>query len=77
MELRGGFSMSEADGDAVGRPPDEDAVRLSLAFYCILEPDKRRRVLALAERLAKESKRVDGIPHFSDLDSSAENKSPH
>lgn len=69
--------MSKADGDAVGRPPDEDAIRLTLAFYCILEPDKRRSVLALAERLAKESKRVDGVTHFTDLDSNAETKSPH
>jgi hypothetical protein len=69
--------MSKADGDAVGRPPDEDAVRLTLAFYCILEPDKRRRVLALAERLAKESQRVDGVTHFTDLDSNTGSKSPH
>lgn len=66
--------MSQADGDAVGRPTDEDAVRLSLAFYCILEPDKRRSVLALAERLAKESRRVDGVTHFTDIDSNTEIK---
>lgn len=66
--------MSKADGDAVGRPPDEDAIRLTLAFYCILEPDKRHSVLALAERLAKESKRIDGVTHFTDLDANTEQK---
>ncbi|MET0675036.1 MAG: hypothetical protein ABW175_04495 [Bradyrhizobium sp.] len=71
--------MSKADVDAVGRPSDEDAVRLTLAFYCILEPDKRRSVMALAEQLAKESQRVDGVTHFTDLDPKSEikGKSPH
>jgi hypothetical protein len=69
--------MSKVGDDGVGRPPDEDAVRLTLAFYCILEPDKRRSVLALAERLAKKSQRVDGVTHFTDLDPNTEIKSPH
>lgn len=71
--------MSKADIDVVGRPSDEDAVKLTLAFYCILEPDKRRSVLALAEQLARESQRVDGITHFTDLDSGTwiEAKPPH
>jgi hypothetical protein len=31
---------------------DEEALRLTLAFYCIMEPEKRAIVLALAERYA-------------------------
>lgn len=71
--------MSKADIDVVGRPSDEDAVQLTLAFYCILEPEKRRSVLALAEQFARESQRVDGITHFTDLDSGTgiAAKSPH
>lgn len=32
---------------------DEDALRLVLAFYCIMEPDKRDEVMALAQRYAR------------------------
>jgi quinol monooxygenase YgiN len=52
----------------VGRASDEEALRLVIAFYCIMEPDKRAEVLALAERLAKESRVVDGVTHFLMLD---------
>ena len=30
----------------------EEALRLTLAFYCIMEPQKRAIILALAERYA-------------------------
>ena len=30
----------------------EEALRLTLAFYCIMEPEKRATILALAERYA-------------------------
>ena len=54
--------------EGLGRPTDEEALKLTVSFYCILEPDKRALVLALAQRLAKESRRVDGFTHFTDLD---------
>jgi hypothetical protein len=43
------------------RASDEEALRLVLAFYCILEPDKRNEVLALAERYAATAKVIDGL----------------
>jgi hypothetical protein len=46
------------------RPSDEEALRLVMAFYCIMEPDRREQVVALAERYAAESKIVDGHTHF-------------
>jgi hypothetical protein len=60
--------MSGSGDEALGPPSDEEALKLTLSFYCILEPDKRMQVLALAQQLAKESKRVDGHTHFTDLD---------
>jgi hypothetical protein len=39
-------------------PSDKEALKLALAFYCIMEPDKRATVLSLAERLARESAAV-------------------
>lgn len=47
-----------------GRPTDDEALRVVVAFYCIMEPDKRAQVLALAERYAAESRVVDGVTHF-------------
>jgi hypothetical protein len=41
---------------------DEEALRLTLAFYCIMEPEKRAIVLALAERYAKGSEPADAPP---------------
>lgn len=35
-------------------PSADEALRLALAFYCIMEPEKRAIVLALAERYANE-----------------------
>lgn len=46
------------------RASDEEALRLVLAFYCILEPEKRSEVLALAERHATSAKVVDGLTHY-------------
>lgn len=48
----------------LGRPSDEEALRLTIAFCCIMEPDKRATVLALAEKLAQESAAVEGVVHF-------------
>jgi hypothetical protein len=60
--------MSGLDDEALGPPSDEEALKLALSFYCILESDKRKQVLELAQQFAKESRRVDGFTHFTDLD---------
>jgi hypothetical protein len=57
----------------LGRASDEEALRLTLAFYCILEPERRAEVLKLAERLAAQSEHVEGVTHFLDLTPSNEN----
>jgi hypothetical protein len=36
----------------MGQAVDEDALRLVIAFYCIMEPKKREQVAALAQRYA-------------------------
>jgi hypothetical protein len=48
----------------IGRPTDEEALRATMAFYCIMEPEKRAEVLALVERYAAESQVVEGVTHF-------------
>jgi hypothetical protein len=40
---------------------DEDALRLVLAFYCIMEPEKRDEVTALAQRYASEPGAADDL----------------
>jgi hypothetical protein len=52
----------------LGRPSDEEALRIVIAFCCIMEPDKRAELLHLAETFAKQSTVVDGCTHFSLLD---------
>ncbi|QPF87462.1 hypothetical protein IC762_14725 [Bradyrhizobium genosp. L] len=52
----------------LARPSDEEALKLAVAFFCILDPDKRAQVLALAEKLAKEEKVVDDHVHFALID---------
>lgn len=59
--------MSKPEVEMLGRATDEEALRLTVAFYCIMEPSSRAQVLALAEQLAKQSPHVEGITHFSDL----------
>jgi hypothetical protein len=48
-----------------GRPTDEEALRLVVAFYCIMETEKRDQLIALAETFAKQSHVVEGCTHFS------------
>lgn len=48
----------------IGRASDDDALKLVVAFYCIMEPDKRAELVALAERFASESQVVEGCSHF-------------
>ena len=61
-------AMAKPISEIVGRPSDEDALRLVLAYYCIMEPDKRHAVLTLAEKFAAESQVVKGLTHFSLLE---------
>jgi quinol monooxygenase YgiN len=52
----------------LGRPSDEEALRIVIAFCCIMEPEKRAELLQLAETFARQSTVVDGCTHFSLLD---------
>jgi hypothetical protein len=52
----------------LGRPSDQEALRIVIAFCCIMEPDKRAQLMELAEAFAQQSKVVDGYTHFSLLD---------
>lgn len=63
-------SMPDFD-NPYSRPSDDEALRVVVAFFCIMEPEKRAEVLALAERYAKESRVVDGVTHFLMLEESA------
>jgi len=51
-----------------GRATDDEALRLTVAFYCVMDPDHRAEIVELAEKRARESVRVDGLTHFVDLD---------
>jgi hypothetical protein len=48
----------------LGRPTDQEALRVVVAFCCIMEPEKRAEVLRLAELFATWSQTVDGCTHF-------------
>src|ERR1700733_1727203 len=48
----------------IGRASDDDALKLVVTFYCIMEPEKRAEVVALAERFARESQVVEGCSHY-------------
>ena len=50
------------------RASDEEALKLTVAFYCIMEPERRAELLALADKHARDSARVDGVTHYLDLD---------
>jgi hypothetical protein len=52
----------------LGRPSDDEALRLVLAFYCIMEPEKRDQLVKFAEHLATQSQVVAGFTHFTLLD---------
>lgn len=56
--------MTDNAEDCPHRASDEEALRLVLAFYCILEPEKRNEVLTLAEHYAANAKVVDGLTHY-------------
>lgn len=46
------------DADACLPVDDEKALKLVLAFYCIMEPEKRAEVMDLATRYAAEGRTV-------------------
>lgn len=61
----------------LGRPSDEEALRLVLAFYCITEPEKRLAISSLAEQLARDSEPVGGMTHFKLLETKYEGREDH
>jgi antitoxin component of MazEF toxin-antitoxin module len=48
----------------LGQPSPEEALKLVVTFYCIMEPERRRELMDLAEKYAMASPEVEGIPHF-------------
>lgn len=46
--------MADTPQSSSEHPCDEDALRLVLAFYCIMEPEKREQLLKLAAEYAAE-----------------------
>jgi len=50
------------------RASDDEALRLVVAFYCIMEKGRRNEVISLAEKYAARSEVVDGRTHFLLLD---------
>lgn len=54
--------MERCDGGPLAIAPignellDAEALRIVIAFYCIMEPEKRTELLALVERYARESR---------------------
>jgi hypothetical protein len=71
--LKNQSSRAVSEEAVLCRPSDDDALQLVVAFYCIMEPEKRNEILSLAERYAKESQTVQGFTHYLLLD---ELKSP-
>ena len=52
----------------LGRPSEEEALRMIVAFYCIMEPERRAELIKLAEAYATQSQVVEGCTHFLLLD---------
>jgi hypothetical protein len=51
----------------LGRTSHQEALKLVVAFMCIMEPERRAEVLAIAERYAEASQIVDGEEAFHKL----------
>lgn len=58
----------------IGRASDDEALRLTIAYYCIMEPEKRAEVQTLAETFAAQSRRVDGVTHYLEIKSNGRKK---
>jgi len=56
------------------RASEEEALKLTVAFYCIMEPERRAELLVLADKHARESARVEGVTHYLDLDRADEDR---
>jgi len=69
-----GMNGFEKPEGKLGRAPDDQALKLTVAFYCIMEPEHRAEILALAERRARGSARIDGVTHYLDLDPTAKGR---
>ena len=54
----------QLETSVLGRPSDEEALRMVVAFCCIMEPEKRAELLKLAEQFASESQVIEGVTHF-------------
>ena len=52
----------------MGRPSEEEALRMTIAFCSIMEPERRAEVLALCEMRARESRVEEGVTHYLMLD---------
>jgi hypothetical protein len=59
-----------------GRASDAEGLELMLAFFNITEPQKRREVIAFAEKLARESVPVALLPVSLPQDNSPKDDSP-
>jgi hypothetical protein len=53
--------------DMLGRASHQEALKLVFAFMCIMEPEKRAGVLAIAERYAEAPQIVDASDAFIKL----------
>jgi hypothetical protein len=63
LELKQDRAMN-SEPQFTGYASDETALKLVLAFYCIMEEDKRNQVLALAQRYAAQPNTVsDDVIH--------------
>jgi hypothetical protein len=51
----------------LARSSHQEALKLVIAFMCIMEPEKRAEVMALAERFAEASQIVEGEEAFLHL----------
>jgi glutamate racemase len=53
-----------SEQQTLGRPTEAEALRMVVAFYCIMEPELRARLINLAEDFAMRSPVVEGCTHF-------------
>ena len=53
--------MAKLPSELAEMASDKDALRLILGFYCILEPERRAEVMALAERYSREAAADNGL----------------
>jgi hypothetical protein len=66
------FRATQLERPMLGRPSEAEALRMVIAFYCIMEPEKRAEIIKLAEIFATESQVVEGHTHFLLLERRAE-----